>query len=64
MTTDEITETGTLATTFHNPEWEENIYVPVGYGPLIIFSHTQGQVSVSMNAYPINMIHTSQQSTK
>ena len=31
---------------------------------IIILDRTQVQGSVSMNSYPINMIHTSQQSTK
>ena len=54
----------TLATTFHKPSGEENPCIRFGYGPLTIFNHTQVQVAVSMNAYPINMMHTSQQSTK
>ena len=39
-------------------------YVQFGYGLLKIWCHNQGQVSVLMNADPINMIPTSQQSTK
>ena len=58
------TKTGTLATTLHKPAEEENVYVWFGYGPLTICNHTQGQVSGSMNADPINMMHTSQQSMK
>ena len=50
--------------TFHNPEGESNMYVRFGYGPLKICNHTQGKVSGSMNAKPINIIHTNQQSTK
>ena len=34
MMTDEITKTGTLATTFHKPAGEVNPYVLFGYGPL------------------------------
>ena len=48
--------------TFHKPAGEENPYVRFGYGPLTICNHTQGQVSVSMHADPINMIQTSQKS--
>ena len=59
-----ITKTGTLAMTFHKPAGEANQYVRFGYGPLSICNHTQGQVLGSMNTDPINMIHTSQQSTK
>ena len=57
-------KTGILATNFHKPVGESNPYVWFGYGKLIICNHTQGQVSVSMNTDPIDMIHTSQQSTK
>ena len=64
MATGEITKNGTLDTAFHKPEGEENLYVQFGYVPLKICKHTQGKVSGSMNADPINMIHTSQQSTK
>ena len=39
-------------------------YVHFGYGPLKICLHTLEQVSGSMNNDPINLIHTSQQSTK
>ena len=35
-----------------------------GYGPLKICNNTLGKVSGSMNADSINMMHTSQQSTK
>ena len=59
-----ITKSGTLAMIFHKPVVEENPYIWFGYGPLIIYHHTRGQVSVPMNDDPINMIHTSQQSTK
>ena len=59
MSTGEITKTGNLDTTFHKPAEEENPYVRFGYGSLKICNHTQGQVSLSMNADPINMIHTS-----
>ena len=64
MVTCAITKTGTLATTFHKPEKEANPYVPFGFCTLTICNHTRVQVSVPMNSYPINMIHTSQQSTK
>ena len=36
MTTSETTKTGTLATTFHKPVGEANLYVWFGYGPLTI----------------------------
>ena len=64
MTTRETTKTGTLATAFHKPTGEENAYLRFVYGPLTIFNHTRGQVSGSMKSDPINMIHTSHQSTK
>ena len=64
MATGTITKTVTLVTTFHKPAGKENPYVWFGYGPLTICYHTQGKVSGSMNANPINKIHTSQQSTK
>ena len=41
-----------------------NPFVQFGYVPLKIFCHNHGQFSVSMNAYTINMIHTSQQINK
>ena len=40
------------------------MYVCFGYGLLTIFNHIRGQVSGSINADPINMIYTSQHSTK
>ena len=64
MTTVAITKNGKLATTFHKTSGGENTYVRFGYGPLKIYNHTQGQFSGSMNIYTIDMIHTSQQSTK
>ena len=64
MATGKITKTGTLAMEFNKPAGEEDMYVQFGYVPLKIFNHTQGQVSGSMDADPINMIHTSQQSKK
>ena len=64
MATGEITKTGTLTTTFHTPVGKANLYVRFGCGPLEIFKYTRGQVSGSMNTYPINMINTSQKSTK
>ena len=64
MATGIITNTGTLATAIHKPVGEKNTYVQFGYGPLKKNNHTQGQVSGSMNADQMNMIHTSQQSTK
>ena len=54
----------TLTTTLHKPAGEENPYVRFGYGALTICNYTRGQVSVSMNNDPINMIHTNQKSTK
>ena len=36
----------------------------LGYSPLTIWYQTWGEVSVSVNADPINMINTSQQQTK
>ena len=60
----EITKPVTLTTTFHKPVGEENPQVWFGYGPLTIFQQTRGQVLGSMNADPINMIYTSQKSTK
>ena len=53
-----------LATTFYKPVGEVNVYVHFGYGPLKICSQNQGQVLGLMNYYPINIIHTSQESTK
>ena len=50
--------------TFYKPTGEANLYVWFEYVPLTIFNHTLGQVSVSMNSDPINMIHKSQKSTK
>ena len=64
MATGEITKTGTLGMAFHKPTGEENPYVQFGYSPLKNFNHNLRQVSGSMKADPINMIHTSQQSTK
>ena len=61
--TGEITKTVTFATNFHKPVRGSNPYVRFGYGPLTIFNHTRGQVSVELNADTINMMHTSQQST-
>ena len=40
------------------------LYVRIGYGPLNICNQTQGHVSGSINSDIINMIHTSQKSTK
>ena len=62
--TGEITKNSTLATTFHKPAGEENPCFRFGYSPQKNFNHTQEKVSVSMKTDPINMIHTSQQSTK
>ena len=59
-----ITKTGTLTTTFHMPDEEANPPVWFGYGPLTIFNHTQGNVSGSMDTYPINTIHTSKNKQK
>ena len=64
MATVEITKTGTLDMTFYKPEGEANMYVRFGYVILAIFNHNRGEVSRSMNSDTINMIHTSQQSTK
>ena len=57
-------KTGTLVTTFHKPTGEVNLYVIFVYVPQIIFNHTQGQASVSINADPVNEKCTGQQSTK
>ena len=59
MKTGEIANNDTLATTFHKPAGEANTYAYFGYGPLKICNKTLGQVSGSMNADPINIIHTS-----
>ena len=64
MATGTITKTATLTTIFHKPVGEVNMYVRFRYGPLTILNHTQGQVSGSINADPINIIHASQKSTK
>ena len=48
MATGAIAKTGTLATNFHKPSEEANIYARFGYGPLEIFNHTRGKVSGSM----------------
>ena len=61
MATYVTTKTDTLTTTFQKPAGEANPYVRFGYGPLTIFNHTRGQVSVELNADTINMMHTSQQ---
>ena len=53
-------KTGTLTMNFHKPAGEANTYVQFGYSPLKIFNHTWGQVSESINADPIDIIHTSQ----
>ena len=37
---------------------EANKYVRFGYGPEKKFNHTQGQVSVSMNADIVNLKYT------
>ena len=59
-----IAKTGIFTITFHKPVGEENPFVQFRYIPMKICNHTQGQLSGSIEAYPINMIHTSQQSTK
>ena len=59
-----ITKTGTLATILHKPVGEANKYVRFGYGLLKNCNNTQWQVSGSMNADPINIVHINQQSTK
>ena len=46
--------TGTLATTFHKPAGEANLYVRFEYGPQKSFQHTREQVSLSINADMIN----------
>ena len=40
--------------TFHKPMGEANMYVQFGYGAHKIYNHTQGKVSVSMNADTMN----------
>ena len=64
MTTGEITKTDTIKTTFHKHVGEKNTCDRFGYGQLKICNQNQGHVSGSMKAYPMNMIQTSQQSTK
>ena len=64
MTTGEITKTVTLTTDFHKYSGESNQHVRFGYIPLPIWLHNLGQVSVSINADPINMMHTSQKLAK
>ena len=59
-----ITKTRTLATTFHKLAGEGNPSVQIGYHPLKICNHTPEQVSGSMYADPISIMHTSQKSTK
>ena len=63
METCEITKTGTLVPTFEKPIEESYTYLRFGYDPLKIYNHNCGQVTGSMNADSINMIHRSQQST-
>ena len=55
-----MTKNDTLDTTFYRPTGEANMYIWFGYGPLIICNHTCGQVSLTMNSDPINIIHTSE----
>ena len=62
MATGAITKTVTLAMIFHNTSGGGNMCVRFGYGPLTIYNHIQRHISGSMNAYPINMICTIQQS--
>ena len=57
-------KTGTLANNFHNFAGESNAHVQFGYTSLEIFNKKQVQVSGSVNADPINMMHTSQQKTE
>ena len=64
IATGATTKTGTLSKTLQKRMGEANMYVRFGYVPLTILNHIRGQVSVSMNADIINLIHTSQQSTK
>ena len=54
METGEITKTVILATTFHKPAGEENVYVQFRCLPLKIFNYTRGRVSGSINTDPIN----------
>ena len=49
---------------FHKPLGGVNLYVRFGYIPHKIWNHNRGQVSVSVNSDPVNVIYTSQQSTK
>ena len=58
-----ITKTVTLTTTFCKVLVEANPYVQFVYDLLVIFNHIPEEVSVSINSNPINLIHTSQQST-
>ena len=50
--------------TLHKPEGEADPYLRFGYGPLTILNLTWRQVSGSMNDDPINIIYTSQKSSK
>ena len=64
MKTGAITKTSTLDRILHKYVGGANPYFRFGYVPLTILNHTQGQFSGSMNADTMNVIHTSQQSTK
>ena len=64
METGEIKKTGTVSTILHKTSEGENMYARFGYVPMKICNHIRGKVSGSINAYPINIIHTSKKSTK
>ena len=57
-------KTGTLDTIFQKSAGKANPYIRFGYGSQKICNHTRVQVSVPMNADPVNVMHASQQSTK
>ena len=64
IATGATTKTGTLSKTLQKRMGEANMYVRFGYCLLMICYHTQGKVSGSMYADPINIIHISKQSEK
>ena len=61
METGAMTQTVTLATTFHKTAGEANKYLVLGYGPLTICNHIQGKDSGLLNADTINRIDKIQQ---
>ena len=59
MATGETTKNGTLATTFHKPAGEENLFVRFQYVPQKICNHIQGKISGSINADLVNVKYRS-----